>query len=229
MGIEAHDPLPQVVRSRVGLLEIARQPGQEIGQAEAGARAVKGKVAILVEAGDGVVLHADEAESEGHLMAPADHIHVVGHVVAVEVEMPRGARSAEGAESAGHAHQQEVRHGAVHVDSEQGRVDGNIRRPAVVTPTVEGEVKRVQRCRSEGVVVPDRDRLGAFEVARLCGGEHVLTVVGGRILEVIEEVPSKQGVLFGVCPVDAPDVLLLVARDRNGISDFTASIGCARG
>ena len=160
-------------------------------------------------------------------MAPADHIHVVGHVVAVEVEMPRGARSAEGAESAGYAHQQEVRHGAVDVDSEQGRVDGNIRRPAVVTPTVEGEVKRVQRCRSEGVVVPDRDRLGAFEVARLCGGEHVLTVVGGRILEVIDEVSSEQSVFVVVRPVDPPDILLLVAGDRNGVGDFAASIGRA--
>ena len=76
-------------------------PSQEIGETEARAGAIEREVSILLEAGDGVVLHADEVEPEGHLMPPANDVHVVGHLKAVDVEMSRGAGAAEGAEAAG--------------------------------------------------------------------------------------------------------------------------------
>ena len=172
---------PQVVGSGVGLSEIVRQPEHEIGERPIPVRrAVKRKVSVLLEAGDGIVLHADEVKPECHLMPAADHVHVVGHLERVDVEMSRGAGSAEGAESAGNREQQEVGHGAVHVDPEQRRIDRNIRRPAVIAPAVEGDVERVQRSRAEGVVVADGHRLRHLEVAGLRGGQQILAVVGRR-------------------------------------------------
>src|SRR5207253_11087629 len=133
LRIDTRDPLAKVVGSRVGLLEIVGQSGQEVREAETSARSVKREVSILVEAGDGVVLHTDQVEPKSHLMPASDHIHVIGHLEAVDVEMSGRASTTERAEPAGHGQQQEVRHSAVHIDPKHSGVDWNIRWPAVVT------------------------------------------------------------------------------------------------
>ena len=64
LRVDAHHPLPQIVRRRVGLLEVAHVSQHEIRHPQAGKLAIEGRRAIFVEARDGVVLHADEVEPE---------------------------------------------------------------------------------------------------------------------------------------------------------------------
>src|SRR5262249_9140846 len=155
LRVEAHDPGPQIIGSCVGLGKIVGPPDQKIGQTQsatrasrrsrgAGQRAIEDKVSILLETGDGIVLHADKIEPESHWMLASDYVHVVGHLKGVDIEVPRRAGPTERIETACYAHEQEIRHRAVHVDAKQRRVDRNIRGSAVVAPAVESEVKRVQ-------------------------------------------------------------------------------------
>src|SRR5207249_2242716 len=68
LHVYAQDRLPQVVRCRVALLEIAWPPEQKIGQTKGSERPVECKGPILLEAGDRIVLHPDEVEPESDLV-----------------------------------------------------------------------------------------------------------------------------------------------------------------
>ena len=149
LRIEAHDPVAQVVGSGIGLVEIVGRPDHEIGQRDAGARAVEREVSVLLEAGDGVVLHPHEVEPECHLMPPADHVDVVGHLdTPFTLKCPGAQVPQKVLKPPVTSKQQEVRHGAIHVDAEQGRVDRNMSvGPRSSRRRLKVRVKRVQRRR----------------------------------------------------------------------------------
>src|SRR6185437_9378301 len=87
LSINAHDPLAKIVRRGVGLNETAHVTRQKIGHSQAARLVVSGELtieagsAVLVESGDGVVLDADQVDSEGHLMVAPDDVHVVRDLV----------------------------------------------------------------------------------------------------------------------------------------------------
>ena len=193
LRIEAHDPLPQIVGSGVGLLEVVGRAQHEIREGKAAISAARNsrvpvreplKVKVPFSSNPRWCCSArEEVEAEGDLMASADEVHVVGNLVAVDVEMPGRAGPAERAEGAVDGQQQEVGHGAVHVDAEHGGIDRDIRRAAVIAHAVEADVERVQRAGAERIGIADGGRLSQLQVAGLRRGQQVCAVVGGRILE----------------------------------------------
>jgi hypothetical protein len=156
---------------------------------------------------------------------PADDIEVIGHLIRRHIEMSRGAGAAEGAKAAGKGEQQEVRHGAIHVDAEHGGIDDFVRRTAIVTAPRKGEVKGVQRGRTEGVGIADGHRLRALEIASLRRCQDIFAVIGRGVLKVNNEIPSKYAVFAVLYPVDPADYLIFVAGDGDGIGNFAALVG----
>src|ERR1700755_3608930 len=87
LSINAHDPLTEIVRRGVGLNEVAHVARQKVSHSQAGELTIESGSAVLVRAGDGVVLDANEIDSEGHLVVAPNQVHVVRDLIAVDIEM----------------------------------------------------------------------------------------------------------------------------------------------
>ena len=131
-------------------------------------------------------------------MSAANHVHVVGKMPRVGIEVARRARPATDAPVVRHAHLQEIRQRSVNIQADVFRrnvVRSDI--PVVAAPAECG-MKCVQGGPAERVRVAQGYRLRSLPVARGRRRERVLAVEHRGILVLRQEIPSIEGV-FAFC------------------------------
>src|SRR5215472_12521879 len=121
-------------------------------------------------------------------MPAANDVHIIGHLITGHIKMSGRACPAKRGEPPGNAKEKEIRHRAVHIDSELRWVDRDVGGAAVIAPAIESRVERVERSRPEGVVITDGCRLRHFEIAGLSRRQRVLAVISSRILECVYKI-----------------------------------------
>src|SRR4029077_17286763 len=110
------------------------------------------------------------------LMLSPDDIHVVTKIERIDVEESRSAGVATASKITGNRYIEKVWKGNGHVNSQRMRVGSIRRRRPAVGPTRKRSVKRVQHSGAEAVCISKRDRVRAFQISDLGGGEDVLAV-----------------------------------------------------
>ena len=192
LRIDAHHPLAEIVRRRVGLLKVAHVAGHEISQAQTGERTIEGRYAVFIEAGDGVVQNSDDIKSETDLMLATDKIHIIGTLVAGDVEMAGGAGSAECGETASHAaDEQKVWNSAVHVGTKVGPVDGGVGGSPIIADSVERGMHGIHRGGAKCIDIADSGRLRPFIVTRRSCRQQIAVLKNRRILPVVDKIAPK--------------------------------------
>src|SRR6185312_3250552 len=126
------------------------------------------------------------------MMRASNQVHVVGKLVAGDIEVARRTGSTTNAKTRiGHAETEIVRHQRVDIDAEIPRVKEVCIRSAEIGAPGERRMERVERGWCEGVCITDGGRLRAFIVAWSGRYQYVRGIEEGRLqvgcIEVTQE------------------------------------------